>query len=352
MSQPADSLSAVDLKSVTAGGLVREDVLAQIYNISPYETPALDAVGGGSYSNPFYEWTQDSLAAPALADAQIDGADITPATSATGARVGNHGQITTAGVNVSETVLHTDNVGRSDEMGYQTAKRLQEMQTNIEATLLSNQASVADTGSVAGKTAGLGAWLETNTSHGSGGSAGGFNTSTKIVDAPTAGTSRALTWAMLADRIEAAYLLGAKPSLIVTRPELTKRLGIYLIGSAYFVAPVANIGGEKVSNTEMSGYVDTFKTDFGYTMTIRPSRNQQLVDSADTNSTADACVLFGIDPQYLEVPRMWGTKIEPLAKQGLSVRKMISTHWGTRPLLEKAHFGIYDLQPSAAVAAS
>lgn len=353
MSQPGDSLSAADLKAVAAGGLLNEDVLQKVYDISPIETPFLDVLQGGSYDNPYHEWTQDTLAATTAADAQIDGADITPATSATGARVGNHGQISTQGVNISEVTAHSDPIGRTAEEAYQTTREINLLQNRIEASALSNQASVADNGSsTAGKTAGLGAWLETHTSHGSGGSAGGFNTSTKVVDAPTVGTSRALTWALISAEIESCYLVGAKPTKIFSRPEVTKRLGQYLIGSDFFVAPVANVGGESPSPVAMSGYVDTFRTDFGYTMTVHPVINQQLYDSADTNSTADACALFGVDPQYIALRRMWGTKVDPLAKTGLSIRKMISTHWSLDVLLERAHFGIFDLQPTATVAAS
>jgi hypothetical protein len=345
MAQPADSLSAADLKSVLAGGLIREDVLEQVYNISPTETPFLDMAGGGSYDNPYSEWVQDSLATPTLADAQIDGADITPVTTQGGFRVGNHGQISTMGVNVSETALHTDNIGRSDEMGYQSTKRLNELQNNIEMSALSAQASVADNGSsIAGKTGGFDAWLTTNVNRGATGTPGGFNTATKIVDAPGAGTIRGLTWTMVTDRIEAAYLLGAKPTKVLSRPELTKRLAKYLFTTPYAAAPTATVNGTGAGAEQTSqGYIDTFRTDFGYTMTIHPCRNQPLY--------ATACTLFGIDPEYIEIPRMWGVKIEPLSKNGLYVRKLISTHWMVRPLLEKAHFAIRDLNPTTDVVA-
>jgi hypothetical protein len=353
MSQPADSLSAADLIAITVGGILNEDVLQRVYDISPTDTPYLDAIGGGTYDNPYHSWTQDALIATALADAQIDGADLTPTTAASGARVGNHGQISTKGVNVSAVTGNVDPIGRTSEEAYQTTKRLNELQNDIEASALSNQASVADNGSnAAGKTAGLGAWLTTNDSFGAGGASGGFNTSTSIVDTRTVGASRALTWALIAAQIEACYLIGAKPTKIFSRPEVTKRLGIYLISSAFFVSPVANIAGNTVSDPAMSGYVDTFRTDFGYTMTVHPVRNMLLYDSADTNSTADATMLYGISPEYVGLRRMWGTKVESLAKLGLSDRKMISTHWSHDVFLEKAHFGIFDLQPTAAVAAS
>lgn len=353
MSQPTDSIQFADLAAVSVGGLLNEDVLQKMNDISPKETPALDLFGaGGSFSNIYYTWVQDTLTAPTYASKAVDGGAFAPTTSATGARVGNWGQLSEYGVNVGDIAEMSSQIGRSSELAYQTTKRLAELETNIEASVLSNLPSIAGTASVASQTAGLGAWLETNTSHGAGGSAGGFNTSTSIVDAPTPGTSRALTWALISARIDAAYLLGAKPSHLITRPELTKGLGRYLISSDFFVAPVANIGGESVSPVQMSGYIDTFKTDYGYIAKIIPSRNQQLVDSADTNSTADAVVLFGLDPEWIEVPQMWGTRIKPMSEDGHYKRRMIQRCWGTRVLLERAHFGIYDLQPTAAVTAS
>ena len=334
---------------MSVGGLLNEDVLQKMNDISPRETPALDLFGGGSFSNPYFTWVQDTLATPTFASKAVDGGSYAPTTSATGARVGNWAQLSEYGVNVGDMAEASSNIGRSSELAYQTTKRLAELENNVEASVFSNLPSIAGTTSVAGQAAGLGAWLETNTSHGSGGSAGGFNTSTSIVDAPTPGTSRALTWALISGCIDAAYLIGAKPSKLVTRPELTKRIGRYLIDSPYFVAPVANIDGGKVGEVQMSGYIDTFKTDYGYIAQVIPTRNQQLVDSADTNSTADAVVLFGLDPEHVEVPQMWGTRIKPMSEDGHYKRRMIQRCWSTRVLLERAHFGIYDLQPTAAV---
>lgn len=352
MSQPSDSLQFADLTAVSVGGLLNEDVLQQMNDISPKDTPALDLFGGGSFSNPYFTWVQDTLTSPTFASKAVDGGAFAPTTAASGARVGNWAQLSEYGVNVGDIAENSSTIGRGSELAYQTTKRLAELETNVEASVMSTLPSIAGTTSVAGQAAGLGAWLETNTSHGAGGSAGGFNTSTSIVDAPTVGTSRALTWALISAQIEACYLIGAKPSVLITRPELTKRLGQYLITSDFFVAPVANVGGESPSPVAMSGYVDTFKTDFNYICRIVPSRNMQLVDSADTNSTADATVLYGLSPEWIEVPQMWGTRIKPLSADGHYTRRMIQRCWSVRMLLERAHFGIFDLQPSATVTAS
>lgn len=341
-------LTAADIKAIAAGGLINEDVLQKVYDISPTDTPFLDAIGGGSYSSVYHEVTQDELAAPALANAVIDGSPITAATSASGARVGNHGQLTDKTVSVSTVGEESDVIGRTSEVAYQTAKRINEQQNDIEATALSGQASVAEVANAtASKTAGLDAWLTTNTSNGaSAGADGGFQTDDKLIDSPTPGNKRALTWAMVGACIETAFLLGAKPSKMFSRPELTKRIGQYLIGSGFFVNPVANINGESVASVQVSGYVDTFRTDFGFTMQIHPCRNQQVYTAGDEGSV---CTLFGVDPAYVQLARMWGTRVEMLGKTKHAIEKVISTHFSLDVTLERAHFAIRDLTPTAAV---
>src|SRR5690606_26899907 len=126
----------------------------------------------------------------------------------------------------------------------------------------------------------------------------------------------------------------------------------YLIGSNYFVSPVANITGSQPSDVAMSGYVDTFRTDFGYTMTVHPVRNQPTYDSGDDGEPKTVAALYGVDPEHIALRTMWGVKVETLGKKGLSTEKMITTNWSHDVLLEKAHFGIFDLEPTATVTAS
>src|ERR1041385_2583257 len=159
MAAPADYLDVSDLKSVAAGGLVREDVLDQIFDISDIPTPFLDMIGTDGYDNPYSEWTEDKLAAPDTANKKVSGSDITSAdnkaSTANAKRVGNHAQISTKPVMVTDRTQSTDQIGRSDEMGYQTARRLQETRGDVEAIALSGQASVQDdNNATAGQSAG------------------------------------------------------------------------------------------------------------------------------------------------------------------------------------------------------
>lgn len=343
MAAPADYLDTKDLKDVQAGGLVREDVLAKIFDISDIPTPFLDMVGEGSFSNSYSEWIDDQLAAPNLNNAVVSGSDINPVTTATGARVGNHAQISTKGVSVTERVQHTDNIGRSDEMGYQTARRLQELRRDVEAIALSTQASVADdNNATAGKSAGLSAWIKTNDSFGATGASGGFNNGTKLVDAPTSGTARAGTYTMIRDQIEAVYLLGGNPTTLMSVPQITKRFSSFLFTTPDAATPTANVSGTEPASQVSQGYIDVFRTDFGFTVKIVPNRLQQAYGGG---AKAD---VFLIDPEHVQVAYLYGYKVEPLAKLGLSHRKVLSVDWMLKCLLERAHAVIRDLTPTAA----
>lgn len=350
MAQPTDSLQVADLKGVAANGLVAEDVLRKIYDISEgIPTVLLDMLAHSPVKNPYTEWTTDVLAAASADNAAIDGADVTPVTAATGTRLGNHNQILTDGVNVAEGTEHTDNFGRT--LAYRTMREIKQQRRDVEASLLSNNASVAATASVAGKSAGLGSFIETNTARGTDGADGGFNTSTKVVDAMAVGDGRALTWTLVTNGIESCYDLGAQPTIGMSVGGVIKRISRFLLSSNTPAAtPTANIGAATPSAQVSQGFIEVVKTDFGYTMKLVPNRLQPTYNSDDSTPVTVAN-FFGLSPEYLAVGHLWNVKVEPLAKTGLSIRRMISQSMTLKVLNEGAHFSVSDIIPTSAVTA-
>jgi len=351
MAQPADSLQIADLKAVNVNGFVAQDVLRKIYDVSEgIPTPISDMLSSSAVQNDFTEWTTDVLSAADEDNAYADGADFTPTQSATGSRIGNNTQTGIRGVNWSEAAMHSDNFGRS--LARDTMRAIKLLRRDGEASLLSMNASVLPTTTVAGKCGGLGAYLETNASYGVDGSDGGFNTSTKVVDAAAAGDARALTWEMITDQIENTFTLGARPTILTSTPNVIKRISRFLLSSnAPAATPTANVSGSTPTTQVSQGFVEVFKTDFGYTMKMIPNVLQNKYDSDDTSAVSVSNV-FGISPEYLAKGVFWGAKVEPLAKLGLSHRRMISAAWSLKPLNETAHFKVADINGDSAVSAS
>lgn len=83
--------TASTLKGVQRGGLIREDVMNKIWDISNIPLPCMDLIGvGEAAKNPYKEWTTDTLSAPNLNNAVVDGWTATGNDAVFGQRVGNH----------------------------------------------------------------------------------------------------------------------------------------------------------------------------------------------------------------------------------------------------------------------
>jgi len=352
----ADYWSSADLKALTAGGLIAEDVMSKIWNISQIPLPFTDAVGvGEGADNAYTEWTIDELAAVDLTNAVVDGADATGNQAAGGTRVGNHCQQSDKVVMVTYRANASDVIGRSNELAYQLMLRQQELMRDLEAIALMNQASVADNGdAVAGKVGSFPAWVITNDDFGAGGSATGFNTGTKLVAVPVASTARrALSVATLKTQIENVYLTNGNISILMSRPELTRRLANYIISNPTTFAiatPTANIAGDAGGQVGqiMQGFVLAIVTEFGDVVKIVPNRLQQT--HAD-GSAAQCVELFGIDTAMVEYAYLFAPRADELAKLGSAEKRQLLVDWTIRVKNEKAHFVIRDLNHTTAVVA-
>jgi hypothetical protein len=139
MAAPGDYLDLDDLKDVTAGGLVREEVLDQIFDISDIPTVFLDMIGTEGMDNGYTEWTEDKLAAPDITNKRISGSDLVStdnkATVANAKRVGNHAQLSDKPVFVTDRSEDVRVIGRSSEMGYQTSQRMIELRRDVEQSV-------------------------------------------------------------------------------------------------------------------------------------------------------------------------------------------------------------------------
>ena len=215
MAQPANTFDTYD----TVG--IREDLEGMIYDISPEETPLLSAIAKVKATNTLHEWQTNALRASAV-NANIEG-DATAATAVAATdRVGNYTQIFKGSVITSGTNDSVVAAGRSNsEMSYNIVRVATEVKLDMEKALFENQARVAGNSTTARKLAGLGAWVKTNTSKGSGGGDSAGNGT----NARTDGTQRAFTQAMFDTVMQETWTSGGKPDTVMLSPfQLNKAL--------------------------------------------------------------------------------------------------------------------------------
>jgi hypothetical protein len=353
------NLDAANLAAALAApGLIREDVIETVYNLDEgIPTPFTDAVRSDSFSNLYSEWTEEDLTAPDTDNAVIDGADASGNDTKLGIRVGNRAQLSDKVVRISDASEAVNSIGGMGRMAYQTAKRLMDLRRDVEAIATGRQASVADNGtSTAGRTAGLAAWIATNTDFGSGGSAGGFNTATKLVDAPVAGEGRALTWAMVRAQLLAVYNAGGFPSMLMTVPGEIAAINPFLFsdaGKPFRAQPTANVGGTGGGATQTAqGYISVVLSDFGIALSLVDNRLQQTYDDASGGTAQTVADVFILDPRFLGLSYLYGYRQKELGNVGHSSNRLISTHWMTKCFREDAHALIADINPASAVTAS
>ena len=307
---------------------VREDLSNVIYNISPEDTPFMSSIGRENVNNTFFEWQTDALAAASTSNAQIEGDDASLDARVATTRVGNYTQISRKVIGVSGTVEAVDKAGMKSYLAYEMAKASSELKRDMEAILLNNQAAVVGNSTTARKTAGLPAWLRTNTSKGVSGVDPTMSSTNDGYPnaARTDGTQRNITETLFNDAIQQVWTQGGDPKLALMGP-VNKRKASSFAGIA-----TNRISQNNGANQAFSvvAAADVYLSDFGK-ISMVPSRFQRERE------------VFIIDPQYASVGYLRKFATEDLAVSGDSSKKMIICEYGLKVKTEKSHAIIADL---------
>lgn len=308
---------------------VREDLSNIIYNISPEDTPFMSSVGKENVNNTYFEWQTDALAAASSSNAQIEGDDATLDARAATSRVGNYTQISRKVVGVSQTVEAVDKAGMKSYLAYEMAKASAELKRDMETILLNNQAAVVGNSSTARKTAGLPAWLRTNTSKGGSGADPTLSATTDGYPnaARTDGTQRNITETIFNDAVQQVWTQGGDPKIALMGP-VNKRKASAFAGIA--TNRISQNNGNGVGAFAIVAAADIYLSDFGKVAFV-PSRFQRERE------------VFVIDPEYASVGYLRNFQTTDLAKSGDSTKKMIIAEYGLKVKTEKSHAIIADL---------
>jgi hypothetical protein len=301
----------------------REDLANVIYNISPTDTPFMTSVGKTSATAVYHEWQKDSLAAVNTSNAVVEGAAASDATLSPTTRIGNRTQISAKTVKVSGTLETVNKAGRKSEKAYQLAKASAEIKRDMEAILLSNQVASAGDATTARTLGGLQAWLNTNYSGGTSGTAGASGTTARVT-----GTDRAFTATILNTVIQSAYVAGGSPTLLMVTPA-QKVVASTFAGIATRYKDVPG-----TVQAAIIGAADVYVSDFG-TISIIPNR---FIPNSDSDDVA-----FLLDPEMASVAYLRPFQTNELAKTGDADVTQLLVEYTLEVKNEAAHGIIADL---------
>lgn len=309
MAQPSNTFETYD----AVGN--RETLADQIYLITPDETPFLSMIGKKSVDGVHPEWQTDTLATPDLNNNQPEGNDWVFQNIAPTTRVGNYCQISDKRISISGTQDVVSKAGRKSELAREIAKKGQELKTDMEIILLSNQASSAGSGDAASnrKLGGLRAWIASNDSLGSGGASGGFNSSTGVVDAATNGTQRAFSKTLLDGAIQSAYVAGGNPTTLMLSPYAKTVFSTFMSDTN---VAAQRFQAKATSQTTIVAAADAYLSDFG-TLMVVPNRQMARYGAAAARNA------FLLDPSMLKLGTLRDIRREDPAKTGDQEKKVL-----------------------------
>ena len=306
--------NAFDTYSATAD---REQLSDVIYNISPQTTPFMSSIGKNTIKNVVFDWQTENLPTPSGAG-NLEGFELSRSASTATTRVSNVAMISKRDATVTGSQQSSDPAGKKSEMAHQLAIMSKALKRDMETALCQKGAKTTGNATTARVTGGFESWITSNASRGTNGAANGGGA------APTDGTQRALTEALLKDVLQSAFTNGGEPSLAICGPVNKQKISGFT-GRAS--------ARQMIDANTVEASVSIYASDFGE-LKIVPS-----------NFSRERSLLL-VDPDYAKVSYLRDFKTVDISTIGDAETKMIVAEYGLEMSNEAAHGIVADLTTS------
>ena len=334
--------TAYELHDVKVGGSIKEDVLDEIFNIDPVDLAFTNRAGSSTITNDRYSWMEDELNPIDTSITREDASDSTGNDHVLPERVWNQSEMRTKIVAIGDRAQSVDSIGVASLMSDSIMKRNKELRKEYEASFLGDSASVTPSTGTAGRTGGVQSFITDHYYPGAGGSAGGFNNTTGVVDAPTHGTDRAMAESLLITAEEETYNSGGEPDVLLSSPAVIGKMAKFFASNSGASATLYSDVGTKEGGMRIKSAVKVYEGQF-LTMELVASRELQGTGSG---SPLVGAPVLGMDFDYWEVATLTGIHGYDLAKTGLYERKELMGDKGVKALNQKSSFCIADVDGS------
>lgn len=295
----------------------REDLANIINDISPEETYVYSSIQKTKATATRHESLTEELSPVNPTNAFIENAPFDDSTLTVPKRIGNYTQISQKVVNVSKTLQAINTAGSQNEFVRQVKKAGVEIRRDIEAAIVSNNASSAGPVRMSG---GMEAWISSNALHGTGGSTPGYNGA--ITPAAVDGTTRVFTEALFAEALHKAWQSNGKVTTVLAPGPLKQVISGFNGNSTKYT-----LSKDKTVTAGVDVYVGDFDTH-----TIVPHRYVR----------STTVMLY--DPELWALATLRNFEKEDLAKQTDGDRKAIVTEWTLECKNELGNAKIADLK--------
>lgn len=288
---------------------LKEGVIDEIYNFRPSDAPLVSMIGRENTDNEFVEWTADTYRTPNPVNEQIEGADATYAVQTQPGVFSNRHQIVQDTFSVTGTSDRVKKYGRAKETARLRTKKMVELKRDIEAAVIANGAAVTRNGSTAGRLRGLYGFIATNNELNTGGVAPNPVTNT----APTLGTLRALTEALVKSNIRKVYENGGDAAIYMVSPSHRVTVSTFTGNVTRFNEVSQNAKATLNTSFQFYGH------EFGVTKIV-PNRVMTVAGQPGLLNTS-----YILDPEKIALGQLRPMQSEELAKIGDATNHQVLT---------------------------
>lgn len=292
----------------TTAGNVKDDVIDDIYVISPVDNPVAAMAMTTRAKATLHEWLEDAMRAPKT-NAAVEGADAVAVNGHVGDRKNNYTQIFTETARVTGSLEEVDKYGRDSEMAYQLEMKYGELANDEEFSIMGTTGGTGSTTYADGVPQPKAAGAADTTAR----TLGALRTmvdTNQVVSGASITTLAALETALLA-LAESIYMSGGNAQYIVTSPKGAREI-------SRLAASTGRTRDLQESRTIVN-VVDMYISEFGE-MDVVLDRNIVNITSGTVAQRKDYNLL---DFNYLSTPVLRPTYDFPLAKLGDSERRQI-----------------------------
>ena len=328
-------------------GNVPEKVINELFNIDPTEVLFTSDVEQDTQASGKHEFLEESLNAPDKDNARVDSSDNTDDSTNQGVRKHDYCQLTGRGIILGSQAETSDGFGNITKFSRQLRNRTNETRRDREASFLSENASVQPTNGVAGKSAGFFAWVSTNTSFGGGAGADGGWDGSNLVNAPTAGTTRALSEGDIAGVHEAAFTAGGNVDCFHMIPALKTQWTNYMFTSSARIGAIYTPTQAGGNGATAIGSIQMYESNWG-AVEVKANRIMQAENSTGGSERTNFAL---VDSSMWVNSVQFDVRAERLAKTGHANKWLVESSWTLLALNEKSSAAVRDINYTLAMTA-
>lgn len=313
-------------------GVNKEDLLDQITNVDPWDTPWVSQAPKVTAQHVYHQWLTDTLGTVDTGGA-TEGADYAYETTTTPSRDFNITMILRQDIGVSETQRAINSAGFKDAYAYEIQKATKRLAIKLEkivfAALTTATGSSASASANARVMKGFQSFIVTNTAY-AGTNAGGASAGNATADGQ-------LAVGDFNDMLDAIYGSGGNPEQVYVSRKVKRQVSAFtVVGAAAGTPHARNIAAV---DKKLVSAIDFFDTDFGLIQVVldRWVPESTNVVTATASATATGGQMFFLQRNINRLAWLRPMTHQLVGKRGDSVAGIVVGEVTLEVLNEKAN---------------